>query len=434
MFEPKRLLALMGCVIMLFSTCASAEDFADNYNDENETTITEEELLELDGALDMQNVDEVIAVESQLATTFREYSTLGASVAVIQNGEITFTYQYGKSGIRGDEVTADTGFQVASISKLVSNIGLMQLVEAGKAKLDDDLSDLFGFEVRNPDYPDTPITLRQLMSHTAGFADHKYYQQALQGKVRKLSEIFTGSSRRILYRDDTKPGSKRHYSNFGGGLIGSLIEKLSGQQLDAYMAEHVFTPLGITASYQPNQLPTDMLLADMYSMPKGKIEKRLRDDAKVVTKESWETAYVYSAGKLVITAVDLAKIISALCDGGIYGDVRILEESTVLEMTKRQGNRFSVDCECTHGLFMNIITDYQVRGRTVYGHGGKANGMLCAAYFDPTDRTGVVMLTNGCENDRAYYGCGLLGRAILRVCYDEVIGDKHQYIDPFLVD
>ena len=114
--------------------------------------------------------------------------------------------------------------------------------------------------------------------------------------------------------------------------------------------------------------------------------------------------------------------------------MRLLKESTVAEMTARQNHRGSVACESGHGLFMNIITDDQVEGRTMYGHGGKANGMLCAAYFDPTDRTGVVMLTNGCRNRSVYNGVGMLGRAVLRVCYGEIIERDHVTRDPFLVE
>lgn len=74
-----------------------------------------------------------------------------------------------------------------------------------------------------------------------------------------------------------------------------------------------------------------------------------------------------------------------------------------------------------------------MEGRTLYGHGGKANGMLCAAYFDPSDRTGVVMLTNGCQNKSMHNGVGMLGRNILTLCYELVIGPDHQVENPFEV-
>ena len=74
-----------------------------------------------------------------------------------------------------------------------------------------------------------------------------------------------------------------------------------------------------------------------------------------------------------------------------------------------------------------------MEGRTLYGHGGKAYGMLCAAYFDPADRTGVVMLTNGCNDDRMYNGVGLVGRTVLSLCYQHIIDPAIAVRDPFEV-
>ena len=115
------------------------------------------------------------------------------------------------------------------------------------------------------------------------------------------------------------------------------------------------------------------------------------------------------------------------------GDARILKESQTAEMTARQEYTGSVACDSGNGLFLNIITDDEVEGRTLYGHGGKAYGMLCAAYFDPTDRTGVVMLTNGCNNKSDANGVGVLGRDILTLCYERIIDPFHQVEDPFEV-
>lgn len=227
---------------------------------------------------------------------------------------------------------------------------------------------------------------------------------------------------------------RRSYSNFGGGLIGVLIEKLSGQPLDDYMNAHVFAPLGITAAYQAARLPKNAKLADLYYMPQRRVAKILRDEKTNLTAADPEHNYFLTAGKLIISAPDLAKLLVVLCDGGVYGDTRILKESTVRNITTRQDHIGSVACESGHGLFLNIITDNQVEGRTMYGHGGKANGMLCAAYFDPTDRTGVVMLTNGCQNQSVHNGVGMLGRVVMRICYEQIIEPNHRAEDPFLME
>lgn len=351
---------------------------------------------------------------------------------MFQNGEVTDVITYGQRRIGGDPITADTAFQVGSISKMVANIGLMQLLEEQRISLETELGDLLGYPVRNPAYPNEPITLRQLMTHTASLRDGLDYHNAIGGSVSPLKALFTQRARHQFYSAH-RPGTKRVYSNFGGGLVGALIEKLSGQTLDDYMKEHVFDPLGATAAYQAAKLPESVPTADMFRMPEKRIAKTLRDDKQLNTLPEPELHYYLTAGKLIISAPDLARILIALCDGGVYQDARILKESTVSEMTAVQDHIGSVACETGNGLFLNILTDTQVEGRTLYGHGGKAYGMICAAYFDPTDRTGVVMLTNGCNDNRMYNGVGLIGRTVLSLCYEHIIDPAIAVRDPFLV-
>lgn len=364
-------------------------------------------------------------VEERLARTFEEYGTLGASVAVFQNGRVTYTYAYGQIRPDGPEVTADTAFQVGSISKMVACIGLLQLMDDKGVSLDDELGDVLGYEVRNPYYPEVPVTLRQLMTHTASLRDASDYDDALEGEGLPLETLLVERARAVFSRSE--PGHERVYSNFGGGLIGPLIEALSGMALDDYMARNVFEPLGVTAAYQASRLAGKAPLADIYFMPEARLAKRPGDDAPALRD------YCFTAGKLTISAQDLCKILIALCDGGVCGDARILKESQVAEMTARQDHIGSVFCDSGNGLFLNVITDAEVPGRTLLGHGGKAYGMLCAAYFDPTDRTGVVMLTNGCDNRSDRNGIGVLGREILTLCYQEIIDPLHQVEDPFEV-
>ncbi len=370
--------------------------------------------------------------DRQLDAAFTRYSTLGACVAVIQNGEVTYVYTFGDMRIGGGAVVPETLFQVGSISKMVANIALMQLLYANGLSLDSEIGDVLGYPVRHPMFPDVPITFRQLMTHTASLRDSGDYRTALGGAPKPLHTLFTDRTEYVFY-EGYRPGEHRMYSNFGGGLIGSLIEKLSGMQLDEYMQTHVFEPLGITAAYQVTMLPQDALLADMFFMPRRWLSKRLSDDTSLVTEPDPETHYTFTAGKLIISAPDLAKLLIALCDGGVSGERRILSESAVAEILTPQNGVGSVSCDTGHGLFLNIIVDDQVQGRTMYGHGGKANGMLCAAYFDPTDRTGVVMLTNGCQNESTHNGVGMLGRVVMRICYNEVINPTHEAEDAFAV-
>ena len=390
-----------------------------------------------DSPVDAMEPETKAALEETLQDLFEEYHTMGACVAVFQNGKVTYTYCYGQRSKDGEAVTPDSLFQCGSISKMVGNIGLMQLLSEKKIPLDMDVGELLGFSVRHPEYPDTPVTVRQVMTHTAALNDSPSYQEGLDGEGRSLSRMFSGEWARGSFLPGVKPGSKSVYSNLGGGLIGALIEKLSGQTLDDYMWENVFAPMGITAAYQPGLLPEDAPVCDLYRMPEGQQSKSLQEERAAggaYTIPDPQQHYYLTAGKLVISAPDLCKLLVALCDDGFYNDVQLLGSEMVREMRTLQNHRYSVHCDSGRGLFMNIYKDIQVEGRTLYGHGGKAHGMLCAAYFDPTDRTGVVMLTNGCNNQPMRNGVGLLGREVLTAVYELWLNREHEKVDAFYVE
>lgn len=392
------------------------------------------ELALEDAQLELLAQDPNLDLGQKLDRVLERYATLGASIAVIQNGEITFTHVYGLRQKDGAPVTPDTAFQVGSISKMVAGMGVMALVEEGLITLDQDLGKALGFSLRNPQYPDTPVTLRQVMSHTAGLRDSSLYQEALLGKGQPLPQLFSGEGLGHAFLRDFEPGTRQQYSNFGGGLAGALIRALTGQALDDALRERLFAPLGITAGYRASSLPRELPLADLYAMPGRRLLKALQPGPGAGTDSGFREDYCFTAGKLIISAPDLAKLLIALCDGGMYRDVRVLRESTVAEMLTPQNHRGSVDCESGRGLYLNILTDRLVQGRTLYGHGGRAYGMLCAAYFDPTDRTGVVMLTNGCNNREGYGEVGMLSRAVTRLCYGALLDPVHVPRDPFLVE
>lgn len=419
----------------LATTAETTESDAAADTEDAEQEVTTDELADDVAALTALQDDLTMNTQAKLNALLKRYDTLGACVCVIENGRITYTFCYGTLSPGGAPVTENTLFRVGSISKMVTAMGMMRLVEDGKADLDADLSDLFGFPVRNPQYPKDAITLRQLMSHTAGLRDNGAYNKALQGDVEPLEKLFTGKASSYLFATDSRPGTKMQYSNFGGGLLGALVETLSGETLDDYMSRTFFTPLGITAAYQAALLPAEAQVSDQYAMPAGRLAATVRSaDDTVVAQASPQTDYVYSAGKLVLSAPDLAKLVIVLCDGGIYEETRVLKESSVALMRTVQNQIGSVTCDSGWGLDMSILKDTMVEGRTLYGHGGKANGMLCTAYFDPTDRTGVVMLTNGCRNRKTYQGVGMLSLLTVRLCYTELLTGRHTAVDPWLVD
>ena len=378
--------------------------------------------------------DDTLDMQGKFDAVFKRYHTLGACVCVIENGRVTHTYCYGQVDREGTPVTPDTMFRVGSISKMVTSMGVMRLVEDGALTLDGDVSSALGLTVRNPQYPDTPITLRQLMSHTAGFRDSGLYSSALKGKVTPLSELFGTKREKFLFLSKIEPGTAWEYSNFGGGLLGSMIENVSGQTLDQYLSEALFSPLGITAAYQSALLPEDAQVSDIFHMPAKRLGAKVRDGQAAYTQPDGETHYTLSAGKLTISAPDLAKLMIVLCDGGMCDGVRVLSDESVTAMRTLQNNIGSVTCQSNWGLGMCPLSEEIVPGHVLYGHGGKASGMLCAAFVDPEQHTGVVMLTNGCNDDAEYEGLGMLSVAVLRLSYAFCVDDSRGAENSWLVE
>jgi CubicO group peptidase (beta-lactamase class C family) len=352
----------------------------------------------------------------------RQYKAVGASVVLIQGGEIVDVYHYGKAN-RADNipVTDSTLFRIASVSKMVSAVGLLSLMEAGWFDLDEDVGKYYGFSVRNPAFPRDKITIRQIMTHTASLLDGGHYKRALNGDIVRLESVFNGTYASTDFARQ-RPGTKSVYSNFGGGLLGSLMELFTGLSVDEWMARAVFRPLGLTATYFTPNLPEGATIARIYDVD---VLGVVLDSMKLTYKDAsgdFERHYTYTAGGLSISAMDLAKVLILIAGDGSLDGQRILAPETVQEMRTLQNNIGSVLCESGRGLNLNIIPDSIVKGRTLYGHQGKAYGMICAAYCDPTDQTGIVLLTNGCDTSTVN-SIARIARDIIRQGYDII--DAH---------
>src|SRR3546814_827067 len=144
----------------------------------------------------------------------------------------------------GRRVSAGDPVRIASISKLVTAIGVMRLVEAGKLDVDADAGELLGFPLRNPAFPDTPITLRLLMSHRSSLTDAAgYWQTPLGGKVRDLLDDPRA------WDSEHAPGTYFRYTNLNFPLVAQAMERATGERFDRLMDRLVLRPLGIEGCF-----------------------------------------------------------------------------------------------------------------------------------------------------------------------------------------
>ena len=353
------------------------------------------------------------AIDAQIDKYFKKSSTVGGSLVIARAGEIVYRRDYGfASKSQKTPVTQDTYFRIASVTKMVSAIGIMQLVEKGLLGPDEDISTYFGYEIVNPNFPKIPITLRQCMSHTTSLSQGGGYSF----ESRTIHDMLSKEVRRPSNFTKEKPGDHYAYSNFGAGLMGSVMEAVTGVSVNQYMRENVFEPLQIDAAYNAGFLQRPEDIASLYE--NGKLFK----SASKYLSEPYqdfadpERHYRITVGDLFITANDLAKIASLLCDGGSHAGTRLIsqESAALMRESQREQNK-SVTGESPYGLCVNLMGNV-LDGHMVYGHQGMAGGAMCNVFYDPDTQFVLVMLTNGCSlkrNDRI----GILPRRLFDYAY-----------------
>ena len=185
-------------------------------------------------------------MDARVDEVFSATRTVGGAFVVAQHGEIVYERYYGEQQKTTHvPVSEETYFRCASVTKLVTGIGLMKMMDEGILDPDEDISTYLGYTVRNMSFRNTPITLRMLMSHTAGLVENSSFAR----KASILSDMLdvekkAGSN----FKKDIRPGSQYTYSNFGAGITGAIVESVTGMDVSSYMRRTLFEPLGLDAA------------------------------------------------------------------------------------------------------------------------------------------------------------------------------------------
>lgn len=177
-----------------------------------------------------------------------EFEAVGVSAAVVKNGQIVYNESFGYANLEDKTpLTNEHIMRIASISKSFTATSLLQLVERGIISLDDDVSDLIGFQMRNPNHPEVPITLRMILSHTASIRDPEDYST-----LDHLNPAVSGDCASTYY--EYKPGEGYNYSNLGLNLAGTILENMSGVRFDKYVKDSVINRLGLHGGHNVDEL------------------------------------------------------------------------------------------------------------------------------------------------------------------------------------
>jgi len=296
------------------------------------------------------------------------------SVAVIDGGRIVWAEAWGTADVAaGRPATTGTLFQAASISKPVAATAALTLVEEGRLALDTDVNGyLTSWQV--PESPFTgseSVTLRRLLTHTAGLTVHGFPGYARSAEIPDAVGVLEGHGNTDPVRVDVTPGSTWRYAGGGYTVAQVLLSDVTGQPFADLMRERVLAPAGMTASTYEQPLPEARW---------GEAATAYRDDGQPV-EEGWHVYPEQAAAGLWTTPTDLARwglAILAAYDGK-EGDVLTPETARAM-LTSGMGR---------YGLGPAIGED----GRW-FGHGGSNEGFRCQLVVF-LDGRGAAVMTNG---------------------------------------
>ena len=327
--------------------------------------------------------------EAGIKAIMQDMPVMGLSVAVVKDNKIIYTQSFGtKSRENNAPLTNDCIFRIASISKSFSATSIMQLAERKQLSIDQDVSELIGFKVRNPKFPETVITLRLMMSHLSSINDSQGYFSLDAINPEKNPNWAKSYSH-------YEPGKGYAYCNLNFNMIGAIIEKISGERFDQYVIKHVLDPLGLYGGYDVDRLDKSRF-ASIYEYRADSTKFVLSEGAYASrAKELSNYAMGYSTpvfsptGGMKISATDLAKYMLMHSNHGKYRGKRIISKKSAEQMqtamSEEEGYGFAIE-----------TTSKMIPGKTMKGHTGVAYGLFSAMFFQPEEKFGIVVISNGC--------------------------------------
>lgn len=328
--------------------------------------------------------------EADIQAIMEKFNVVGLSVAVVKKGSIIYTHSFGSKDISTNTPLSNTDiFRIASISKSFSASSVMQLVEAGKVSLDADLSDLAGFKVRNPKFPETLITLKMALSHRTSINDSQGYF------ILDVINPAKNPDWEKCY-SDYAPGTDYRYCNLNYNMIGAIIEKLSAERFDNYVKNHILNPLGLYGGYNVDSLDSNRF-ATLYDYnaetkkfsPSPMAYAPRREEIKNYIM-GYTTPIFSPTGGMKISATDLAKYMIMHMKQGKYKGGRVISKKHAKLMQTK------ISDEEGYGMAIMNLNDL-IPGKIMKGHTGSAYGLYSAMFFHPRENFGIVVITNGCN-------------------------------------
>jgi len=375
----KKSIAMMLALMMLFSIVGSAMARENRTAPGKDVPATSSQAL---GPTDPAELEAFL--DDLFAKDMEEYHIAGAAVSVVKDGILLFAKGYGYADLE-NKIPIDpeqTPFRIGSTNKLVTWTAVMQLVEQGKLDLDADVNTYLDFHV--PDTYPQPITLRYLMTHTAGFEDLYLDFVSLEESKEVLppGEFLAFHLPARVF----PPGEVASYSNYGAALAGYIVARVSGQSYDQYVQEQILDPLGMTHSSAIAPLHPEV-------MTQVSVGYQYKDGAFEIYPKFFGPLDFAPMGFMVASATDMARFMIAHLQGSFYGDaateIHILKEATVQQMHSTIFTHDPRLLGTAYGFF-----DFSDNGQRTIGHNGTAEPMHSLLLLLPDQNLGVFVAYN----------------------------------------
>lgn len=317
--------------------------------------------------------DKTAKIEALITSLMSRQGIPALSIAIVTDNQLRWQRGYGMADIENFvPAKAATVYRIASVTKPITAVAVMQLAERGKLDLDAPIQKYV------PTFPYKPwtVTTRQLLGHLGGIRNYKDNENdstRFYGSLKEALSIFRADPL------DFEPGTKFSYTTYGYTLLGAVIEGASGMSYMDYMRENIFKPARMSRSRADNVSDIILNRARGYG-PKvyGKFDGELRNAALA------DTSYKIPAGGLVSTVEDLANFAVAVQDGSL------VKKETFEQMSVPQQTRDGKQTPYGLGWFIDGIEDR----KGLVWHGGVQQGATSMLFMIPRERFALVILTN----------------------------------------
>ena len=342
-------------------------------------------------------------VNEYFSQKFVEAGFTGMQAASIQDGELSWSGNYGFKNINTMEAINDsTVFMIASCSKPVTALGIMKLYDEGKIDLDDDINNYLPYKISNPNHPDKVISIRMLLTHTSSLMDNwdilsPLYtldtgggdspislKELVQNYFLEDGDYFNPEKNFAEY----EPGANLAYCNMGYAIAGLLIEMITDKPFPVYMKNEIFSPLGMHNTY--------WLLEGIPHKNIARPHERIEDDTEEVKYEVLDNyGYPdYPDGQIRTTVSDYAQILKLMVNKGMVDGKPFVREETIQEMLriqfpevdKYQAVSWNYN-EFDHWLYYLLNPRFPA-------HTGVDPGVATVTCFDPEKKTGAIIFLN----------------------------------------